>query len=180
VSGLAVDAAVVRIADAAGVAVPVPAADSNGDRDVAVPEGGYFVEVDPPPPWAGSVPAPGRRAAVVLADDEFDLGTFYLVEDGTIAAAQLSCLADADCGSGGACTSGVCTGYSPPAAAPASLPTCDAFAWCPTVPGPCDVPGGLTPASCLDDPTTGFGVCVPCGSACTPDGTIVLSASACP
>jgi len=179
VDGLAASDAVVAIVSATGASVTVPGADSNGDRDVEVAEGAYFVEIDPPPAFAGTVPAPARRAAVVLGGDEFDLGTFYLVDVGTITAAQLVCAGDADCAPGGTCTSGICTGYAPPATAPASLPYCNDLPYCASPGSACDSPGGVTPSSCVLDPVSTLGVCVPCSSACTPDGTIVVSASAC-
>jgi hypothetical protein len=180
VEGLAAADAVVTVLDAAGTSVAVSAPDSNGGRDVQVAEGAYFVEVDPPPAFAGTVPSPARRAAVVLGGDEFDLGTFYLVEYGTIATAQLLCTGDADCAPGGTCAAGFCAGYSPPAAAPASLPYCSDLPWCASPGSTCDAPGGVTASSCEVDPLSGYGVCVPCGSACTPDATTVVSASACP
>jgi hypothetical protein len=180
VSGLDATAAVVRVTDAGGATVAVPAPDSNGDRDLALPEGLYFVEVRPPPAFAATVTAPRRAAAVVVEGDEFDLGSFVLISDADVAAAQLSCERDADCAPGGTCGGGLCAGYSPPAAAPAGVPICSALPWCPTLGGPCDLPGAIAPATCLQDPTTSYGVCVPCSSACTPDGTALLSAPACP
>jgi len=180
VDGLAAADASVTIVSATGAAVtPVPGPDSNGDRDVQVAEGAYFVEVDPPPAYAATVPSPARRAAVILGGDEFDLGTFYLVDQGTITAAQLVCTGDADCAPGGTCTEGICIAYTPPAAAPASLPYCNDLPYCATPGSACDAPGDVTPSSCVLDPVSTLGVCVPCSSACTPDGTIVVSAAAC-
>jgi hypothetical protein len=179
VDGLAASEAPVTVVSATGAAVTVPAADSNGDRDVAVAEGAYFVEVDPPPAFAGTVPAPARRAAVVLGGDEFDLGTFYLAGYGTIAAAQLACTGDADCAPGGTCSGGTCTGYSPPAVVSPALPYCNDLPYCGTPGASCDAPGGMVPASCQTDPTTTWGVCIPCSSACTPDGTTVVASPAC-
>ncbi len=180
VSGLDAALAVVRVTGAGGGAVSVPAPDSNGDRDLALPEGLYFVEVGPPPAFAATVTAPRRAAAVVLEGDELDLGSFVLIADADVAAAQLSCERDADCSPGGSCSAGLCAGYSPPAAAPADVPICSALPWCPTLGDPCDLPGAIAPATCLQDPTTSYGVCVPCSSACTPDGTTLLAAPACP
>jgi hypothetical protein len=180
VSGLEAAAAVVRVTDAGGGAVAVPSPDSNGDRDLPLPEGLYFVEVTPPPAFASAVTAPRRAPAVVLGGDELDLGSFVLISDADLAAAQLSCERDADCAPGGTCSGGLCAGYAPPAVAPAGVPICSAFPWCPTIGDACDLPGSIAPASCLLDPTTSYGVCVPCSSACTPDGTALLSALACP
>jgi hypothetical protein len=181
VAGLDAAAADVRVTDAAGAGVSVPAPDSNGDRDVLLPEGLYFVEVRPPAAWAASVASPARAAAVVIADNQFDLGTFYLAEDSTLAAAARSCRTSADCAPGGTCVSGVCDlGYSPPAAAPATAPVCGDLAWCPDAPGPCDAPGAVGPATCLLNPASSFNVCIPCSTSCTPDGVTVLSAAACP
>jgi hypothetical protein len=174
--------ATVHVTDAAGAPVAVPAADSNGDRDVTLPEGAYFVEVGPPSAFAGAVPAPERRVAVVVADDAFDLGTFYLADDATIEAAARSCHADADCAPG-SCTAGICSGgYTPPAVAPATAPLCDDLGSCGPAPGPCDWPGQLAgpgAGSCVQNPVTTFGVCVPCSTSCTLDGVAVLTASAC-
>jgi hypothetical protein len=163
--------------------VAVPAADSNGDRDLTLAEGAYFVEVLPPPAFAGTVSGPERRVAVVVADDAYDLGTFYLAEDATLEAAALSCHDDADCAPG-TCAAGVCTGgYTPAAVAPADVPLCDDLPRCFTVPDPCGWPGALggapAAASCVQNPTVSWGVCLPCSTRCTIDGVTVVSAPAC-
>ncbi|HET6439738.1 MAG TPA: hypothetical protein VFG59_16855 [Anaeromyxobacter sp.] len=176
-SGLTSDQAVVVLTDAEGTVLPVPAPDSNGDRDVVLAEGLYFVEVRPPPAFTATVPTPPRAAAVVLQGDVFDLGTVYLASEATIEAAQLSCRQDADCAPG-VCTEGVCTGYTPPEAAPAEAPFCADLSWCATPGSACDLPGAVAPAFCLTSGSSN--VCVPCGSHCTPDGAAVLAGDACP
>lgn len=181
VDGLDARDAIVTVTDADQVAQAVPAPDSNGDRDLTLPEGPYLVEVRAP---AGvtDVPAPPRRFAVVLDGEIADLGTFLLANDASIEAAQLACHDDADCAPG-ACTAGLCTGYTAPAAVPVGVPACidPATASCWLADAPCDLPGGLGPAVCKENPlgATASFLCVPCGTSCTPDGAVTLSAS-CP
>lgn len=179
VSGLAAADAPVRVWDADGTPLTVPAPDSNGDRELTLAEGVYYVEVRAPASYT-DVPAPARRTAIVLADELADLGAFTLADDATIAAARLSCHADADCAPG-ACTAGVCTGYTPPEAAPATAPLCADLSACWGPGGDCTVPGENVAGSCVANPADGtWGFCIPCGTACTPDGLATLSAAACP
>jgi hypothetical protein len=183
VSGLDPATAVVHVLDWTGNPVAVPTADSNGDRDLTLAEGAYFVEVLPPPAFAGTVSAPERRVAVVVADDAYDLGTFTLAEDATLEAAARACHDDSDCAPG-TCLTGECTGgYTPAAVAPAALPLCADLQQCFNAPDPCGWPGALggaaTSASCVLNPVSTVGVCIPCSTRCTIDGVAVLSAPAC-
>jgi len=175
VGGLAAQDVPVTLTDGGGVGVPVPAPDSNGDRDLTVPEGIYYLQVGDPASTA--VPAPPRRTAVVYRADLTDLGTFIVADQDTIDAAQLACHADADCGPAPAsCVSGVCAGYSSPPVAPATMPLCTDLMLC-WIDGSCGVPGDEGP--CTDISTDGTGVCLPCHTACTLDGLATVFPS-CP
>ncbi len=174
VSGLASQDVPVTLTDGGGAGVTVPAPDSNGDRDLTVPEGIYHLQVGDP---TSPIPAPPRRTAVVYGGDVSDLGAFVVASQDTIAAAQLSCHAAADCGPAPAsCVSGVCTGYSSPAVASATTPICTDLMVC-WMEGSCGVPGDEGP--CTDIATDGTGVCLPCHTGCTLDGLATVSPS-CP
>jgi hypothetical protein len=174
VSGLASGDVPVALLDTAGAPVTVPAADSNGDRDLTVPEGLYYLQVgDPSSP---SIPAPPRRTVIVLAGEIADLGTFVIAGQDTVDAAQLACQADADCGPAPAsCVAGSCAGYSAPAFSPATLPLCSDLAQCWIV-GDCGMPGDQGPCTAVDPSRS---VCMPCHTACTVDGVTSISPS-CP
>ncbi len=174
VAGLAPEDVPVTLKDGGGAAVTVPAPDSNGDRDLSLPEGIYYLQVGDP---ASPIPAPPRRTAVVYGGDVGDLGTFIVASQDAIDAARLSCHEDADCGPAPAsCMSGVCAGYSSPAVAPANMPLCADLMPC-WIDGGCGVPGDEGP--CTDVSTDGTGVCLPCDTGCTVDGLATVSPS-CP
>ncbi len=174
VGGLASQDVPVALADATGAPVAVPAADSNGDRDLTLAEGVYRLQVGDP--GSTSAPAPPRRSVVVLSGDVADLGTFVLVGQDTIDAAQLACGSDADCGPAPAtCLSGSCTGAGVPAFSPATLPLCADLTVC-WMAGDCGMPGDLGPCTAVDPSRS---VCLPCRTACTVDGVTSITPS-CP
>jgi len=145
-----------------GQAVPFQ---SSGFAQVDVPEGLYTVQIGLPA-GSGGVTPPPPVPFVALAGLDADLGTLYAATDGALAQAALSCHGDAEC-NGGACQSGICTGYTPPDLALASTPACDAtLLGC--TPGP--LGSGPSPAlACVTAPSS-LHVGVACGSCCTPDG----------
>ncbi len=166
--------AVVTVTEALrGPVAGVPAPDADGDVVLQVPEGVYLVSIAPPASATG-VPAPPPATGVVIAGETADLGTLYLVASSVTLAAQYLCQEQADCGQRGSCAGGACLDWTPPSVAPARLPLCELRSdYCSTG-QPCTV-GGL-PGLCLS-PGGGNQVCVPCGTACTADGTAVLTGS---
>ncbi len=179
--GLSLDPATVTITGLPPAAAALSARgqaatpDSNGDVDVTLPEGVYFIGLVPPAGSTGALP-PSTATAVVLANRVAELGTLYVVQDAAVQAAQASCEGSADCG-GSICSAGACTDWIPPASAPADAPYCDLarMAACPSPGFACSLPGGFA-GSCLFGPAQGM--CVPCGTCCTLDGTSTLCAPA--
>lgn len=166
--------AVVSVAEALrGPVAGVPAPDAHGDVELSVPEGVYLVSIAPPAGATG-VPAPPPATGVVIAGETADLGTLYLVASSVTLAAQYLCQEQADCGQRGSCDAGACLGWAPPAVAPARLPLCELRSDFCSAGQPCTI-GGL-PGLC-QSPGGGEQACIPCGTACTPDGTAVLGGS---
>jgi hypothetical protein len=180
VPGLSPAEVKVHVTDSTGAAVDAGTPDSNGDRDLTLPEGAYFVELEVPSTYAGTVPTPDRRAAVVVADGAFDLGTLTVADAATLDASLRSCHGDADCAPG-TCDAGVCSGaYAPPALPPADVPVCADLTYCDTPGAACDLHGQLGGAGtgrCVVD--TALGVCLPCSTRCSADGLDTRAASAC-
>lgn len=175
VAGLAPQDVPVSLKDGAGTAMAVPAPDSNGDRDLTVPEGVYYLQVGDPASTA--LPAPPRRTAVVFGDGPSDLGTFIVASQDTLDAARLACHADADCGPPPAgCIAGVCAGYSSPAVAPATMPLCADVVHC-WIAGDCGMNGDAGPCTVIS--ADGTGVCLACHTGCTLDGLAAVFPS-CP
>lgn len=175
VGGLAPPDVPVTLRDGAGAAVAVPAPDSNGDRELTLPEGVYTLQVGDPASTA--IPAPPRRTAVVFGDRLSALGTFTVASQDILDAARLACHADADCGPAPAgCIAGTCTGASSPAVAPATMPFCADVMHCWIV-GDCGMEGDTGPCTTIS--TDGTGVCLPCHTGCTLDGLATVFPS-CP
>jgi hypothetical protein len=152
---------------------PVP--DSTGFVDVDLPEGVYTLDVFPPQPPTGGQPTfllpPPRQTFVVGADQVTDLGVLYAVDDAVAFGTSKACFDDADCAPG-ACVGGFCEGWTPPPAAPPSVPFCQ-----PDVARACSasvcVPCADGYGTCASG-ASGL-VCVPLGAKeCTPDGFEVV------
>jgi hypothetical protein len=153
-----------------GPLASVPAPDAGGQVRLDAAEGIYQVAIAPPAAHAAEVTAPPAATAVVIAGEVADLGTLYLVPPGVPAAAQLLCQAPADCLPAGSCAAGSCRGWNPPPAAPARLPLCPLqMDYCSNG-NACTTSDGL-PGLCLAVGSGTFQTCVPCGAACTVDGT---------
>jgi hypothetical protein len=159
----------------AGVTV-VPASprpDSTGLVSVPVHEGLFTVSVSAADP-AGLI-FPGDLTAVVLGDQETDLGDVYVISEATAARAQADCRSDADCG-GGECQAGLCAGLTVQGTGPGVIsPSVD----------PCDISVSCSAGDTCSGTshcalsTSGAGYCIPPCTVCTPDGATTLI-GACP
>jgi hypothetical protein len=165
--------------------LPVPVTfQSDGSAQVDLPEGLWTLGITLP--GAAAATAPPLVTFVALADAVIDLGTLYAVSDAAQAQASLACHADADCAPSGTCVQGLCQGWAPSPAAPASLPPCDLEQLGCAVGAPLGgVWNGATSSydppytmTCAADVAGTWAVGVACGSCCTPDGLATVCGAA--
>jgi hypothetical protein len=147
---------------------------ADGTVELDAPEGVYELRLSAHGPHAAEVTNPPPATVVVLTGEVADAGTLYLVPPGLPAAAQLRCEDASDCGDLTCDPTGQCVNWSPPPAAPASLPFCYArMDFCADL-WSCSTPAGQG-GWCVGQ-ANGTQACVPCDTACTVDGTNVLQA----